>query len=382
MIDFSEKAPVYRDALGELKEILLANVVMASEIPSPTGDEEELVKFLCDRFTESDLHNISLDEAGNAAAVLQGNSSSHNILVAAHVDKIWPASDDHTLSVTEDSMSGLGVADNSLGVAVLATLPHILETLKIELNSNLILLGTTNSFGRGDLGGMRFFLDNTKLNIDYGLCLEGMNLGRLSYSSLGMVRGEITVNLNREKNPLWKGAGAIGPLNKIIDSITGIDRPEKPRTSILLGSVRSGSGFNVPPLSGVLRFEVRSESESVVHRIHHQITEIVEETIAQEDCDVELSIVARRNPGDIGFQHPLVKATRNTLEALDVKPRIAPSISELSALLDRGIPALTLGITTGENHSTPEEKISISNIFSGVAQIVATLEYMDQALES
>ena len=48
------------------------------------------------------------------------------------------------------------VADNGLGVAVLATLPLILEELGIELASNLVLLGTTRSFGRGDLASRAF----------------------------------------------------------------------------------------------------------------------------------------------------------------------------------------------------------------------------------
>ena len=376
-----EKAPEYRDALGELREILLANVIMAGEIPSPTGEEEDLVTFLHDRFIEAGLHNVSIDEAGNGGAIFPGNGS-HNILVAAHLDKVWRKTEDHTISVLEDSMSGRGIADNSLGVAVLATLPIILEKLEVSFHSNLILLGTTGSFGRGDLGGMRFFLENTKLKIDSALCLEGMD--RLSYSSLGMIRGEIEVKLNSKKDSPWHGAGAgaIAPLNKIIDAIQRINRPEKPRTAILLGSVRAGSGYSVPPSSSSLRFEVRSESEEVVDRIYNQINEIVEETIANERCQVSLGVLARRYPGDIGFQHPLVKAARTIMESLDVKPRIEPSISELSALLDRGIPGLTLGITTGENRSSPDESIDIDKIFTGVAQVVAALEFIDQSIES
>ena len=378
-----QKAPEYRDTIQELKEIILANVVMAAEIPSPTGGEEELVKFLHDRFTEAALNNVSIDEAGNGAAVVPGKSKQ-NILVAAHVDKLWRKSEDHTISVGENSLSGRGVADNSLGVGVLASLPIILEKLGIQLKSNLVLLGTTCSFGEGDLGGIRFFLENTPLEIESGLCLEGIELGRLSYSSLGMIRGEINVKLNTESDWPWHGAGAgaIGPLSKIVDSILAIERPEKPRTSILLGSIRAGSGYSVPPPVGSLKFEVRSESEDVVDRIYNRIKEIIEETETQEQCEASLSVLAHRYPGDIGFQHPLVKAAREIMESLEIKPRIAPSISELSALLDRGIPGLTLGITTGENLSTPEETIDIDGIYSGVAQIVSTLEFIDNSFQT
>jgi acetylornithine deacetylase/succinyl-diaminopimelate desuccinylase-like protein len=153
---------------------------MAGEIPAPTGDERMLTRFLSDRFTESGLNDIAFDQAGNIAAVLPGRNPQRNLLLAAHVDKVWPEADDHTVSVRVGKMKARGIADNGLGVATLATLPLILERLNIKLESNLILLGTTKSFGRGDLGGMRFFLENTDREFESALCLEGMNLGRLS----------------------------------------------------------------------------------------------------------------------------------------------------------------------------------------------------------
>ncbi len=148
----------YRDELRKLREILLANVVMAGEIPAPTGYEGRLTRFLGDRFIESGLELIAEDEAGNVAAILPGRIGTRDIVVAAHLDKIWADSEDHTVSVGADQMSGRGLADNSLGVAVLATMPFILERLGIVFDSNLILLGTSRSFGRGNLRGMRYFL--------------------------------------------------------------------------------------------------------------------------------------------------------------------------------------------------------------------------------
>src|SRR5690606_23283790 len=125
-----------------------------------------------DRFTECGLDNISLDQAGNVAGVISGRTGRRNLLVAAHVDKIWAETEDHTVSVGVGAMSGRGLADNSLGVAVLATLPLLLDELGIRFDANLVLLGTTRSFGRGNLRGMRFFLENSAWEFDSALCLE------------------------------------------------------------------------------------------------------------------------------------------------------------------------------------------------------------------
>ena len=205
-----ESLLAHREALRHLREILFANVVMAGEIPAPTGYERRITRFLSDRFTECGLDNISLDQAGNVAGVISGKTGRRNLLVAAHVDKIWAESEDHTVSVGVGVMSGRGLADNSLGVAVLATLPLILDELGVELDANLVLLGTTRSFGRGDLRGMRFFLENSAREIDSALCLEGIDLGRLSFSSLGMARGEIVVELTCPHNEETSNEAASG----------------------------------------------------------------------------------------------------------------------------------------------------------------------------
>ncbi|MCB1091665.1 MAG: M20/M25/M40 family metallo-hydrolase [Verrucomicrobiae bacterium] len=375
--------PRDRDALAELREMILANAVMCGEIPSPTFEEERLVRFLCDRFTESGLENISVDEMGNAAGILTGTKGTRDILVVSHVDKIWERSSDHTVTVSADSLTGRGIADNSLGTAVLATLPAILDHLGLRLTSNLVLLGATRSLGRGDLGGLRFFLGNTQRHISAALCVEGMQIERLSFSCLGMLRGEILVTL-KSAGPRTRigSAGAIAPMNRIVQRMLAIERPERPATEILLGSVDAGSAFNVAPRQARLRFEVRSEDGDRVNRIEERIREIVDEITAGHEARAELVIIARRDPGDIGFSHPLVKATREIMETLGVTPAIDPSMSELAALLQHGIPALTIGLTRGDDRHSPTESIEIEPIFTGIAQLVGVLRHIDATLAS
>ncbi len=291
-----------RDILAGLREILLANVVMASEIPAPTGGERLLTRFLSDRFTESGLNDIAGDQAGNVAAVLPGRDRKRNLLVAAHVDKIWPETSDHTVSVGVGKMSGRGIADNSLGVAVLATLPLILDRLEIELESNLILLGTSRSFGRGNLGGMRFFLDNIDQEIAGALCIEGMDLGRLSFSSLGMARGEIVAERSGVSEDVdLVSAGVIPVLNRLISGILDLNREQFPDVNILMGTVEAVSGYNVPPGAGKLRFEIRGENEKRVAKVEKQVVSLVRK--ADEDFQsgsVSVEMIAHRKAGELG----------------------------------------------------------------------------------
>jgi len=369
-----------RESLNKLREILFANIVMVGEIPSPTGSERELTRFLSDRFTECWLNDISRDQAGNVAAVMPGKNLDRNLLVAAHVDKIWPESDDHMVNVGVGNMSGRGIADNGLGVAVLATLPLVLDALEIELESNLILLGTTSSFGRGDLAGMRFFLENTDHKIDSALCLEGMKLGRLSYSNLGMARGVITVEWEGEGgSPDERCSGAIACLNQVVEQMLKLNRDEFPETRVLIGSLEAGSGYNVPPGKAKVCFELRSGDAGLAKRVEEEVASLVHRADIAYAGKVSVEMIAHRQLGDLGGEHPLVKQARYALDRLGIRPRMEPSISELAALLDKRIPALTLGITKGENRHTPDEMIYLEPISDGLAQIVSVLQFMDSA---
>jgi tripeptide aminopeptidase len=368
-----EAALSHREKLRHLREILFANVVMAGEIPSPTFGEGRLVRFLRDRFTEAGLANISLDQGGNVAGVLPGREGGRSLLLVAHLDKIWAEGEDHTVTVGAGSMTGRGLADNSLGVAVLASLPLILEELGVEFDADLVLLGATRSFGRGDLGGMRFFLENAEGAFAAALCLEGIELGRLSHSCPGMARGEIAYTSPGRGDD----GGVAEALAETAAALVRIDRREAPGGRVLIGSIEAGSGHGVPPRSGLLRFEARAREAGRVARIEREIARVVAAASEATGVPGALDVFARRLPGALATGHPLVRQARAVHAALGIESRAEPSVSELALLLGRGIPSLTLGITRGENRHTPEETIQLEPIFDGLAQIVSMLQFLD-----
>lgn len=367
-----------RKTAQELREILLANLVMVGEIPAPTFGENDRVEFVLNRFKEASITKNSVDEVGNGIGILEGKENSGNILVVAHADTVFNTKVDHTIQIQPESVTGAGVADNSLGLAVLSTLPTFLEKLDIELNHNLILMGATRSLGRGDLEGLRFFLSNFEQPIKAGVGIEGVELGRLSHTSIGMKRGEITCRVPEEYD--WSrfgDASAILTLNEVINHINEIRLPQRPRTSIVMGSIEGGSSFNTTALKAKLQFEIRSESSRMVQDIHQSMEEIVTEVASQSGDTIHLDIFAQREPGGVSFSHPLIRHTRRIMDQLDIAPRPGPSTSELSAFIDQDIPAITLGLTHGDNVHETNESIEIKPIYTGIAQIIGTLLAID-----
>ena len=373
-----DKLPKLPEKLKGVQETLIANLIMLNEIPAPTFEEEARVKLLLQRMTECGLQNVSTDEAGNGVGIIPGKNPKRNILLVAHADSVYSDRVDHALSVLSDEIVGPGVADNSLGMAVLATLPNIMEMLDIQLDANLVLLGSTKGLGSGNLDGLRFFMDNNKIPFEAGICMEGEKLGRLSYTAEGMFRGHISCRIPEEQD--WQRVGqnsAIIALNDVINRILEIPIPRRPRTSIVLGAIRGGKSYNVMATQSSLRFEVRSEDGEMVESIRNRIDEIIADVTASHNAEFEFNVVASREPGGIDVGHPLVKCCRQVMETLEVQPKIRPSMSEVSELIARGLPALTIGITEASNLHDLNETIRIKPIYTGLAQLLALLFAID-----
>ncbi len=367
-----------RDRLVSVREILLANAMMIGEIPAPTHHEQQRITFLSNRFIEEGLQNVSIDEQGNCMAMLPGKSGERNILVLAHADTVFDDTVDHAMLVKDDTIVGPGIGDNSLGLAGIATLPEILRRLDIQLQDNIILLAATESLGHGNLGGIRFFLQNFKEPIRAGISVEGIQLGRLSYSSVGMLRGVIKVKVPSAYDWTQFGASnAVAILSKIVQHIMRIPIPAEPKTKIIFGSVQAGTSFATNPISAILRFEIRSEEAGMVENLKKQINDIIEETANATNTDIGLSIVASRRKGGLPYSHPMVKTMRAILNELDVKPHVEPSVGELSELIYKGIPSVTIGLTQGTNKNEVEETIQIQPVFDGLAQLVALVTAID-----
>lgn len=371
----------HREQLHSIRELLLANAMMIGEIPAPTGHEADRITFLTNRYTEDGLQNISIDEAGNGMAVIPGRKGENNILVCAHADTVFSTGVDHAMSVTAENILGPGIGDNSLGLAAIVTLPEILKRLNITFDDNLILLGCTRSLGRGDLGGIRFFLENTKLPIRAGVSVEGIQLGRLSYSAIGMLRGEISVHMPYGYDWAKFGAtGSVAILTKVVQRIMEIPIPMQPPTQIIFGSINGGTSFGTRPTSANLRFEIRSEKPGMAGELKEKIIDIIEETENTSNADIQFSSVAERQTGGLEYGHPMVKTMRKILQTLELKPRIEPSVGELSQLIENGIPSVTLGLTRGESKNELDESIDIQPIFGGIAQMIALLQSIDGGL--
>ena len=376
-----KRIPEQMGRLKAVRETYLTDAVLLGEIPAPTFGEEDRIRLALDRFKENGLDDPEIDEFGNASGILPGTEGDSSILVSAHADSVFSAETRHVLNVGSDSITGPGIADNAIGLAAVVGLPKLLDHLGVRLKDDLLLLANVQSLGRGNLEGTRSFLETKQRPIRAGVCVEGATQGRLSYSGLGTLRGEIILRI--PSNYDWNGfgaSGAISHLTRFVNQLMEIPIPKEPKTKMVFGGLRCGSTFNTSPRRGSLRFEVTSEDDDILNDMDKQVNELCEQFSLETGTSVELEVVAKRENCGIPFTHPLVKTTRAIMHKAGITPNVDPSTGDLNTLIRAGHPGVTVGLTTAENLREENETIQLDPLYAGLAQLITLLQAIDLGL--
>lgn len=372
----------YKSAAESLRDMLLADLIHFGEIPAPTFVEEQRIRFLANRFAELGLDHISIDELGNGMGIITGSEARRNLLILTNADTLVKDIKDQTIEVRADRLVGPFVGDNSIALAALTTLPLLLERLKLRFKSNIILLATTRSLERGNLEGAKHFLANSGRSIEAGLCLESVQLGRLNYHCIGLLRGDIHCRLPENYNWAQYGTtGSIIPMSEVVNRISQIALPHRPLTTIILGMIKGGIAYNNVARETVLSFEARGESLDILNQIKQQITDIITEVGARSGVKITLDVIAQREPGGLDISHPLVRKATAVFTALGLQPMLYSTTSQLSAIRDAKIPGLTIGLTMGERRyelDELDESVNIAPLSLGLAQVVGILHAIDE----
>ena len=379
MPDHVTKLPGLISAIKAIQEIIITNIVLIGQTPAPTFKEKKRSKVFMERMAEFGVDECTTDGYRNPIAIIRGsNPDKPPIFMVAHLDTFYSSQTMYNYTVRQDKITGPGILDNSLGVGVMLSMPAILKHLGLEFQSDLVLAGTIQSIGKGNLRGVRHLLKTWPTPIRGGICLEGVELGRLNYFSDGMVRGEIECRVEEDKNAAnRRPPNAILMINEIINDILKLKLSQRPATRIVIGKISGGANHGRTARSAELGFEIRSDSYRIVKSTLIDIQDIVADISRTNDARVRLKTISNLKAARLKYNHPLVKTSSRVMETLGITPISKPTESALSIFLARRIPAVTLGITRGYNYYTESATMEIEPMFTGIAQIIGVLQAID-----
>src|SRR2546425_5552267 len=117
--------------------------------------------------------SVEIDKAGNVIGELQGANEKEIIIVAAHLDTVFPAGTDVKVHRDGTRMSAPGISDNGAGLAALLALARAVQSAHLKPQRTILFVGDVGEEGEGNLRGMRALVDTYRGKLKAGGGLDG-----------------------------------------------------------------------------------------------------------------------------------------------------------------------------------------------------------------
>ena len=353
-----------------LLEQVLEMAVTIQQIPAPPFGESQRAAFVHQQFAASGLAKVSMDALGNVYGCIPGSGKARPVVISAHLDTVFPASTDLKVQREGDKIYGPGIGDNSLGVAGLLGLHYALQSRKSRLDGDIWLAANVGEEGLGDLRGMRAVVQRFAEKPLAYIILEGMALGQVYTRALGVQRYRIQVCTPGGHS--WADYGrpsAIQELSCFVARLGELPVPSRPRTSRNVGVIAGGTSINTIAAEAHLELDLRSEGARELEDLTAQVEEMVR-AANRPEVKFSYEIIGRRPAGSIAPEHPLVTLAQRCLREQGVQPNLHIGSTDANIPLSQGLPAICIGLSTGDEAHTVREYIHTPPLGQGLAQLV------------
>ena len=359
----------------QIIEAVLDLAVQIQQIPAPTFEEGQRAGFMLQQFIHLGITESFMDDVGNVYARIKGKGENPPVVVSAHLDTVFPAGTDLSITRTDDRIAGPGIGDNSVGLAALFGLAMVFRAqdqvpLAIpSLGGDLWLVANVSEEGLGNLTGMKAVVDRFGREALAYLILEGMSLGQIYHRGLGVKRYRIHVHTPGGHSWVDYGSpSAIHHLADLVVKIKAIPLPVEPRTSLNVGVISGGTSVNTIAADANLLLDLRSVSPRVLVNVSNQVEELVHlaDLRGGEEVKVEAVVIGSRPAGEIPSDHPLVQLGIACSAVHGQKIKLNIGSTDTNEPLSRGLPAICIGLTSGRGAHTLSEYIDTKPLERGL----------------
>jgi tripeptide aminopeptidase len=353
--------------------VLLRTAEIAA-IPAPTGSEVTRAALVTDWWREDGWENVRMDAAGNVWALVRPGQGPA-IVLAAHLDTVFPADLPHDVREENGRLVGPSVGDDSVALAALSAVGTLLGATG---DSPVWLLATVGEEGFGNLRGIIAALDGSASPIGAVLAVEGNYLGRVSTVGVGSLRWRVSVS--GPGGHAWEVSEAPSAVHVAATMIRDIAllSAADARASVNVGRIGGGEAINARARECWFELDIRADRPDALTILEADARALIE-TDTPASIQVEIEELGRRPAGFLDRDHALVRAAVAALEEAGIAPEFVATSTDANAAHARGIPALALGVTTGSGEHTPNEWIEIAPVSTGLSVLAATVTALQGA---
>lgn len=360
-------AALYRVA-DEFAPRVLALAEEIAAVPAPTGQEQLRTSFVRDRMATLPYDQIDVDEMGNVVGRLQGLAQGSRLLIAAHIDTVFPMST--ALDIWNDAKRsyGPGIGDNCLGIAAALLIPSMLEAAGLRPDVDLLITGNVGEEGLGNLRGMIAVMDAHPETAAV-IAIEGHNLGRVTHIAVGSMRYRITV-----EGPGGHSWGDFGKRNaiqaaaSIITELDDIDLPSAPKTTLNVGTIEGGISVNTIAPSCSFLLDLRSVDAGELAKLNTSVERVLSRK--RKEITVTSELLGVRPAGQVAPAARITRIATAILESMGIPATGDASSTDANIPISRGIPAVCIGLTYGGNVHKQDEYIEREPVARGVYQLL------------
>jgi tripeptide aminopeptidase len=340
--------------------------IRLTEIPAPSFQEEKRAAAVKALFASEGLA-IHTDKIGNVVGELRGRNEKEAVLIAAHLDTVFPAGTDVKVRRDGDKLVAPGISDNGTGLAGLLAIARAIRAAKIQPQRTILFAANVGEEGEGNLRGMRSLIEAYRGRLRAVIVLDGSGIEHVTTKALASRRVEVVIT--GPGGHSWSDFGMPNPINALVrGSVRFINTrvPTSPRTTFNLGQVEGGTSVNSIPYEAKLKVDLRSESEDEIVRLEAALRESFETGIKDEmdnarernrgKLSVKFNLIGSRPGGELAADSPLLSALRSADEAVGNQSRIERSSTDANIPMSLGIDALAIGAggNGGGAHSLQE----------------------------
>jgi tripeptide aminopeptidase len=331
---------------------VIADEIRFCEIPAPEFQEGQRAAEVQRVFQQIGLENVRIDSAGNVLGDRPGRSATPRLVIAGHLDTVFPPGTDVHVTRAGSVLKGPGIGDDCRGLAVLVGTARALGAGKVQTEGTITFVADVGEEGLGDIRGIKALFDRTlKGHIDRFVSIDGTGIGVVRIA-VGSHRYRVTFT-----GPGGHSYGAFGLANPIhamgraIAKIADFQVPTDPKTTFNVGRVGGGTSVNSIPFEGWLEMDMRSADKASLAALDARFQAAVDSAVVEENrrwnhpgmITVEKKLVGDRPAGNTPADAPIVRTALAVGAALGRTITPGAASTDANYPMSLGIPAITVG---------------------------------------
>lgn len=387
-------SPAFARAKAFIKEDhdrFVEEIIHLTEIPSPPFGEAVRAAEYCRMMKAEGLEAVEIDAEGNVTGLLRGNGNGKLVVVAAHMDTVFPAGTDVTVRREGTKLYAPGIGDDTRGLAVLLAMIRAIKASDIRTEQDILFVGDVGEEGLGDLRGIRYLFTQSAHREKIGafFSIDGSDTSRLVTGGVGSHRYRITFN-----GPGGHSFGAFGTVSPawamgdFLSAMARVQVPKTPKTTYSASVFSGGSSINAIPQQTCIDMDLRSVSPEELERLDAEMHRLAENAVAAENqrgntdngkITVSFELLGNRPAGQALKNCTVVDASLAAIRAFGFEPRTETSSTDANIPISMGIPAVAFGNggTSARAHSVDEwidieETLSLRGLYAALAAVLGT----------